>query len=229
MGENYRLQIDGKIKRTAYIDSLNKASYISERLQKQFLKVYSDSVLKVHSLLKQDDGTSCGAYTVENLLLAAQEQLMPPKVSIEEIRRLHLEQLKYYNPKFYNGFYVRQRDNRPTTASLHEQLGYLKKLKNVWFSKQELSRILTINRYLGQISEKKIKTALWESFQFKDSYADNHKLHLNSIRVALKEAVVFFNHQGTRKDKNLFKEIIKLLLNLEWQIGGFLDIDNFCF
>ena len=97
-----------------------------------------------HPILKQNDGTSCGAYTVENLLLAANFP-MASVSNAEEIRHLHLECLQIHNHSFYQLFELRQRENRPTTVSLHEQLGYLAKLKNVWFSKQEISRILKNN------------------------------------------------------------------------------------
>ncbi len=91
--------------------------------------------------------------------------------------------LKQYNLAFYNVFNERQRTNRPTTASLQEQLGYLDRLKGIWFSKQELNRIIAIKKCLSCLPEE-VQTPLLQVFKSK-SANDKHNLHLDVIRIAL--------------------------------------------
>jgi len=219
--------IGDQIIRSQYIDSLNGSTIIPKRLQTQFIKVHQNNVLKTIDLLKQDDLTSCGAYTIENLLMAAQG-LLNEAISTKEIRQLHLECLKLYNSEFYEGFYIRQRDNKPTTASLHEQLMYIENLKNVWFSKQELNRILAINASLNQINT--MKDVLLNSFQQKEIYKTTdkgHALHLSEIRESLKKVAITLNLQeNNEEEKEQFKIIIKLLFDVKWQFGKDLNINK---
>jgi hypothetical protein len=78
--------------------------------------------------LKQDDGTTCGAYTIENLMLAAQNLHTPSPLSSAQVRALHLNCLKQYDPQYYHnskdskgtvrmGFYERQLYNISTILS----------------------------------------------------------------------------------------------------------------
>ncbi|OJW72063.1 MAG: hypothetical protein BGO68_00800 [Candidatus Amoebophilus sp. 36-38] len=219
------IETDGQILRAEYINSLNNsvgAQKRLERLEDQLKEIYPNYSLQSRSLLKQNDSSSCGAYTIENLLLAIGNSAIP-KFSTEDIRRSHLDCLKKYNPKFYDAFYIRQRDNRSTTASIHEQLGYLKTRKNIRFSKQEIKRILAIKNCLVHITNKTIKKRLQKAFETKEKYRDNHILHLNAIRKSLNQNVPKLNND---KDKKLFQELIELLFGIRWDVGSSLPIDD---
>ncbi|HQW57934.1 MAG TPA: hypothetical protein PK583_03155, partial [Gammaproteobacteria bacterium] len=163
-----------------------------------------------------NDYTSCGAYTIENLLISALGILWPDP---ESIRRLHLEALKQYNPNFYGAFDERQRKNRPTTATLHEQLGFLNRLKDTYFSKHELNRILALKKCLAGLSDG-IKEDLLGAFK---QPADNndHAFHLTLIRIAVQKAMQFAPQP--------LVELIRLLFGINWQPGTTLSLNEINF
>lgn len=203
-----------EVVRAEYIDSLNGSASISRNLQEQLTSVYPHCSFESRDLLRQKDSTSCGAYTIENLLLAINENLETKELTTVGIRQLHLTALKKYNSAFYDKFYIRQKDNRPTTAELHEQLKYLKGSKNIKFSKQEFKRILAIKKCLANIDER-IRQRLWAAFEAKKEYQDEHILHLNAIRETLNETVAALVEGN---DKKLFQELIALLFGFRWEI-----------
>lgn len=206
----------GQVSRAEYIDSLKSKTIIPETFKKQLQQVYPNAHFKIRELLRQDDYSSCGAYTIENLLVAA---LGIPSPKPDTIRGLHLEALEQNNSVFYAAFNERQRNNRPTTADLHEQLGYLDRLKNIWFSKQELNRILTIKKCLYSLPEN-IQTALLKAFEYKP-LDDDHASHLNVIRAALKEAAQF--------DSKAIEELIGLLFETRSQSSASVSLDKLKF
>ena len=211
----------GEIKRAEYIDSLANEEP-SSKLQRQMRKVYPGFPLQQRVLLKQNDSTSCGAYMIENLLLAA-ENSEASFTSAEKIRQTHLFALKTYNKGFYEGFRYRQLKNRPTVADIHAQLGYLN--GEVKFSRQELDRILNIEECLNKMS-RAVKDKLLESFLKKEEYDDNHASHLNAIRMG----IIQMGLEENQDDREPFKILVKLLFNVEWQPGSNLDLDivDFC-
>lgn len=220
------LEIGGnkQVVRADYIDSLFQKSAPPERFQAQLRNIYSNSIFKSRVLLQQNDNTSCGAYTVENLLLSALHLPLQLPKSSEAIRCLHLKALKEYNPGFYNAFHERQKNNHPTTVSLHEQLGYLKQLETVWFSKQEIGRILKIKQHLSNLPEN-VRINLREAFQYKPTYRDNHALHLKTIRDAIKQAARDLSIEFQPR----LAPLIQLLFEINWQPGTSLVIDEIKF
>ena len=213
-------QEDGKIARAEYIDSLTETTVVPQSLQDQWSKVYKNDVLQIKNLLKQKDMMSCGVYTIENLLLSARNVGLLPDIEIKEIRQLHLQYLNRYNVEFYQKFYHRQKNNKPTTRSLHQQLGYLS--SEVLFSKLEINRILAIKKCLASFSDKKIKEAILHAFKPKKGHTDNTKNHLNVIRTVLQQ------HGAKLKleDQKLFQVIINLLFRLAYQYGTKLNLTN---
>ncbi len=209
---------EGQILRAEYIDSLTTDTAVPETFQVQLWKVYPTACFRTRSLLHQDDYTSCGAYTIENLLTMA---LGIPsfETTAEAIRSLHLATLRQYSPTFYSAFNERQRNNRPTTASLHEQLGYLDRLKGIWFSKPELNRILAIKCCLYHLPGE-LQMILLGAFQYNPAYKDNHALHLDTIRKVLEEASQF--------ESKILGELMQLLFG-NWVPGDSLILDNIKF
>lgn len=219
------ISADEKILRAEYTDSLSES--VSEKLQKQFIATYPNDELVAIESLKQDDSSSCGAYVVENFLLSIQKA-EALGIDIKQIRFLHLECLKQYNPEFYQAFYIRQRDNKPTIASIQEQLGYVEKSKEIWFSKSELFHILKIKEILGKFSDSAIKKSLLEAFSFKsEAYSDTVN-HLNMIRAAVKKVSLSLK-KGDERDKILFRNLIKLLFDIDWEINTEIFVDDLKF
>ncbi|ACE06367.1 hypothetical protein Aasi_1015 [Candidatus Amoebophilus asiaticus 5a2] len=196
---------NGKVIRAEYTDSLNTSNNISIDFQQQLNKIYPNCILQSHSLLKQDDVTSCGAYTIENLLLALQSRTSTSEITTKNIRKSHLARLKKHNLNFYNKFYPRQRDNLSTTADISQQLGYHKAPK---ISKQELSAILRIHKYLLSINNESVKNKLWQAFRSNEAQEDNHKLHLNTIRTNLINASKELSNE---QDQEALYNIIEIL------------------
>ncbi|MHB9148198.1 MAG: lipase family protein [Candidatus Amoebophilus sp.] len=97
---------------------------IPREYESQIQRVYQGCNIQTLRLLEQDDTTSCGAYTIENLLLALENNNSPSQITNHQIRDIHLDALRNYNQRFYEGFYVRQRDNIRTNAGIAEQLRY---------------------------------------------------------------------------------------------------------
>ncbi|HQY22128.1 MAG TPA: ankyrin repeat domain-containing protein [Gammaproteobacteria bacterium] len=210
------LRIDRTISRAEYVDSNDSHPTVPSTFQEQLQNVYPNApLITVRKSLQQTDGSSCGAYTIENLLTAALGIQSPENSEI--IRRLHLEALEQYNLGFYSAFYERQKNNRPTTVTLHQQLGYVNKLKDIWFSKPELNRILMIKRCVSSLPEK-IQSDLLQAFEYKSTYEDDHAAHLNTIRKALKEA-------AQHESKSLV-ELIQLLFDQDWQPGMPLPLEQ---
>jgi len=218
VGMLFEFSTSGQILRVEYIDSLKSAaiSVVPETFKKQLQAVYPMACFETRTLLQQEDYTSCGAYTIENLLIAALG--ISTLKEGETIRRLHLEALKKYNLSFYNAFNERQQNNRPTTASLQEQLGYLDRLKGIWFSKPELNRILAIKQCLFRLPEE-IQRPLLQAFKLK-SADDEHDLYLDIIRIALQEALKF--------ESKALAELMELLFE-NWQPEDSLGLDKLKF
>jgi hypothetical protein len=204
------------IQRAQYFDSLSYSTHLPENIARELREVYPVD-LKASVLLSQTDYTSCGAYMIENLLLAILNE-HPPIVSANDIRALHLEALKQHNPYFYKKFYMRQQANRSSTDDLKIQLGYVEKLKNVRFSKTELSRILALKHILAKMSDE-IRMPLLEAFTYKSDYGDNHVLHLDIIRAALIQAVIHINTKEDKEHQLLYAELIRLLFDMDWKLG----------
>jgi serine/threonine protein kinase len=207
---------NGQVSRAEYIDPLTTHPAVPEIFQIQLQKVYPRVRFEPRTILRQDDYTSCGAYTIENLLIAALGILAP---ETNAIRHLHLETLRQYNPAFYHAFNERQRNNRPTTVSLQEQLGYLDRLKGIWFSKPELSRILAIKQCLFRLPAE-IQAALLRAFKPDPAHVDEHDLHLNNIRIALQEVLLL--------ESKSVAELMELLFE-NWQPGNPLNLDKLNF
>jgi ankyrin repeat protein len=184
VGMLLEFQTNGQVKRAEYIGSLTNDSTVPETFQIQLQKIYPTAHFETCTLLQQKDSTSCGAYTIENLLTAALG--IQSYEAAETIRSLHLEALRQYKPYFYSAFNERQRNNRPSTANLHEQLGYLCESNPVRFSTQELNRILSIKQCLSLLPIE-TQAALLQAFKPNSTYDDNHALHLNTIRIALQK------------------------------------------
>ncbi len=211
VGMLLELNAEGQISRAECIDSLKTTSTIPETFQIQLKKVYPEAHFEPRLLLEQDDYNSCGAYTIENLLMSTFN--IKSVEETETIRRLHLEALRQYNEAFYHDFNDRQRNNRPTTATLHEQLVYVDKLKNIWFSKQELNRILAIKQSLSFLPPEP-QTVLLQAFQHNSAYNDDHALHLNKIRTALREAQL---------EQKALTELMQLLFEMPSEMSPSLD------
>ena len=204
-------QEDGKIARAEYIDSLRKIAGVPQSLQEQWSKVYKVD-LQIKKLLHQDDVVSCGVFTVENLLLSARNLIKLDKhMDVQQFRQLHLECLEDYNNKFYQAFYKKQKDNEPTVAELHQQLGYLK--DEIVFSKQEIDQILEIKKCLANISNNRIKKAISNVFKPNKKYKE-HAQHLNAIRTVLQQQKEKLESDDDQKS---FKKLIEILFDIEYQ------------
>lgn len=127
----------GKISSVNYINSLGSEdpNIEPEELKKihGFLREHSIEMCPKNNLqlLKQADASTCGAYTIENLLLAVQAKTLEP-LSNRTVRRLHLESLEKHNPAYFHnklkpngeevlGFYERQRQNKPTIQEEYQK------------------------------------------------------------------------------------------------------------
>jgi predicted double-glycine peptidase len=93
---------EGEVLRAQYIDPFTTHATVPETFQAQLQSVYPKARFQTLTLLQQSDNNSCGAYTIENLLMAALG-IRSPKER-ESIRLMHLECLREYNPDFLPGF-----------------------------------------------------------------------------------------------------------------------------
>ncbi|MHB9147984.1 MAG: tetratricopeptide repeat protein [Candidatus Amoebophilus sp.] len=222
VGVLLKIDTNQRVTQAVYVDSLEGADKAFPDFERQIQDVYPGCNVQTLPLLKQNDTTSCGAYTIENLLLVFQDK-PAPLINTEEIRRLHLECLKKHAFTFYNQFYPRQRDNIPTTTSIEQQLGYHRDLGTPRFSKQELGAMLAIYKCLSTITDKTTKGQLWEVLRPEDIDEDNQKTHLNLIRSAFKEAAIKL---GDEQDKNLVYDIIEILFGCRCNESSVTIIDE---
>jgi hypothetical protein len=119
-----------------YIDPMN--GDIDKKLRQQFNAAFPDAKLTKLNILTQPDITSCGAYTVENLFLAATSTTVPSDADAVNIRLGHLQLMQNLiespqelevDKEFYRNFLIRQKNNQPTAESLAVQLQYHRKIK----------------------------------------------------------------------------------------------------
>ena len=199
---------DNCIIRAEYLESTDSA--MSKDLQAQFQAVYPGIPLKLCLLLLQDDGTSCGAYAVENLLLAVQGQAADEKLSAYEIRAGQLASLQRYDNAFYTPFNQRQRDNIPTVGSFEQQDFYQKQLAEIRFSAKEQEVIL---RTAEQIKQLSYAPALWQALENGEN--TEAQVHLDAIRAVL-HGVMQTASSLNEHDLSLTEQLVNLLFAVTW-------------
>src|ERR1043166_1108976 len=152
--------------------------------------------------------TSCGACMIENLLLFAQNAQPDDRTTID-IRRAHLDCLERYDNNFYNHFYIRQRDNRPTVVSLLEQMKHQKNLETNKLSSKELEQIVKAAQSIHKIKNDAIKTCLWDSLQSENR--GDVQPHLTEIRKVFGKMVC----ESDQEDSKLIMTVVCILFRIE--------------
>ncbi|MBA2657162.1 MAG: protein kinase [Tatlockia sp.] len=212
-GIGLEFNAEGKIIRQAYIDSLDCSkpplSFVA-----QLQKIYPNQALRVRHLLKQDDVTSCGAYVIENLLLFAQNLDADNRTTID-IRKEHLQCLYHNRNNFYEDFYTRQKNNRPTVADISEQGQY--HIKPISFSPQEVEKIKKSREIIDRIINKEFKDRLLNALKSDDRNDVGQALKI--VRTTLREIV----QSKDKEDEITIKELIK---NLFFKNPEMLNFDS---
>lgn len=145
------VRIEGVNKGTIqYIDSLQRPdafnnSPIKGDLEKIFGKLKSDPTL---NLLKQEDYKACGAYTVENLMLAIGGHTVIPStmsnVNATSIRQKHIKDLEKLMPSFAK----KQWDDIPIPSHYNT---FAKHQSPHQYSEHEKKQITQIQEIIGQL------------------------------------------------------------------------------
>jgi hypothetical protein len=175
--------------RAEFINSTR--SPLPKTLQQQLSKRYPGAVFQTRfDLHQQNDGTSCGACTIENLHLAATGAAAPQR-TMAEIRALHLQALrqviniaglshreKTARDNFYTLFNRRQQENRPSFNSGE----YPCFKESAPKSEAEILGIATLGSLLLSLKAEP-KAALIDAF--KDTEKSEHADVLNRIRAVL--------------------------------------------
>ncbi|MGD0465535.1 MAG: hypothetical protein ABSA84_02445 [Gammaproteobacteria bacterium] len=198
-----------KVVRAEYINSMG--GEIPPTWQRQLEAVYPGIRLQQKHLLKQSDSTSCGVYTIENLLLSVinhQNSGNTGKPQDLELRAKQLKSLRQHQPRDYDKFYKSQRENKPISLAVN----YANHGNNS--SQQDPKKIKEISECLEKFRDKQIKTQILTAFSFQPEDGPNtHREYLNNIRRILED--IRFNlydlENGSENDKNIFKRLIRVL------------------
>lgn len=178
--------------RAEFINSTG--SPLPKTLQQQLSKKYPSVVFQTRfDLHQQNDGTSCGACTIENLRLAATGAMQAPQRTMAGIRAEHLQVLqqdiniaglshreKTARDNFYTLFNRRQQDNRPSFMS-GEYPGFKESEPK---SEAELLGIAMLGSLLLNLATEP-KKALLLAFSTAASGEKSHAEVLGGIRAVL--------------------------------------------
>ena len=178
--------------RAEFINSTR--SSIPKTLQQQLSRKYPNVIFKERfDLHQQNDGTSCGACTIENLFLAATGAVAAPQRMMAQIRAQHLQALeqdsqiaglshreKTARDNFYTLFNRRQKENRPSFAS-SEYPGFKESAPK---SEAELLGIAMLGSLLLNVAAEP-RAALLQALSAVASADKSHAEVLNGIRTVL--------------------------------------------
>ena len=147
------LGLNGELKRAEYMDSLTTSQNVIDALKAQLQAVYPNAVFTQpentlkQTNTKQTDYTSCGAYTIENLLASALK-INPPENNNIAIRKSHLDALEKNNSEYHKTFKPKQLENTPKIQSAQVQISAN---NSVVFTKESLGRIEKIKNFLNSL------------------------------------------------------------------------------
>jgi hypothetical protein len=193
-----------KVVRAEYINSMG--GEIPPTWQRQLDAVYPRIRLQQKHLLKQSDTTSCGVYTIENLLLSVinhQNSGSTGKRQDLELRAKQLKSLSQHQPRDYDKFYKSQRENKPISLAVN----YANHGNNS--SQQDPKKIKEISECLEKFRDKQIKKQILTAFSFQPEDGPNtHREYLNNLRGILEGISL---NLCSENDKNIFKRLIRVL------------------
>lgn len=225
---------DGRLQAVKCIDSLNGAGTINETIKQEIAVVYPEIrslTIQNLSLLTQTDGTTCGAYTIENLLLAAQNQdksslnLTTDLDENQAIRKMHLQTLQKTRKDYFAKFHQKQLNNDETKViNINDQLRLVKNMHDRKLTEEQQQRALEIIKLINQIQDLKYKNRLLEAFRFLEQIAneeDANKKFYNKLREVFSEK---------HDDSNVLRIISELFKNNDIINGGInLEFEQFKF
>lgn len=214
---------NGKIQEMNYINSLNSAhelNKIAMHLENAGC-LASECPCNNLNLLKQNDFSTCGAYTIENLLYAARgvttlsQIIIGEQLNNEQIRSLHLQSLQTHNPKFYaseqqpnGGFYERQRLNKPTVSNVQETL----QQHDISLNKTETKQAAALLKAIQAFSPE-IQTLLKSTFFYdREVFGEEVKLYRANL-VAVVDGLPSQDENVSSLKKQLYTEKNNLLDN----------------
>jgi hypothetical protein len=209
----------GQPRRAICCDPLGTNKETLKSIDKYFKRVFPTCEINYVNYLRQSDATSCGAVTIDNLLmLAASSKTTEFRLSREDtaqIRSGHIEMLRLHRPDYAERFNRKQRENRPTVASFAEQFAYQESLKNVKFSAKEAEVIIELATYIENLESPEIKELLKQALLYNDAYKDNVKTHLDNIRNAINLALPA---NKSAKDQHAIIELADMFIGVEEMI-----------
>lgn len=156
--------------------------------------------------------TSCGVLTVENLIALATDQVLPAATILAQIqafRQEHIALIERHKAQldaYFQDFYQRQLNNRPTVASFIEQEGYLSCSEQATLTDEELQKVAELNLLLDTLSEDarlKVLTAIQQPI---GNEVDAHRQYLAQIRSVL------LNLLETSQTDTHYQEAITVLI-----------------
>lgn len=147
-------------------------------------------------------------------MLSAQNQAPSALQDASDIRLLHLKSLEMYDPEFFDAFYIRQRENKPSVSPFSQQLNYHQRSSKIQLSEQQIKKIKLISKNIRAITDQEVKTKLLKIFEPNEKYQNNPHSHLSAIRKQLQEiAEVLLS--SSEENKKHFGVLIKLLFNFD--------------
>ncbi len=183
---------------------------------------------EVNTLI-QPDKKSCGVLVIEIFDLLTKHhanltKLEVKKLTPDEIRSLrlqHLNLLKENNKDYFDAFYVRQRENKPTVNAIPVQIEQLS--KEVKFSPSELKRIYLIHKAIANFNDKNIINLFKTYLQDKEEYGDEVKPHRDAIKAGI-NTILTMQLSGT--DKKQLDTIILQFFGFEIGAAPLNDISD---
>jgi hypothetical protein len=196
-------------------------SEIPPTLQNQLQYFYHRDFETYHNVIKQNDGTSCGACAIENLILRMLKLNPPENVNMFQLRAQHLnilrtdseelniaENERNVRRRFFESFNQRQRLNQRTFNSTQFMPANVD--NKTYKSGSEMQAIVEIAEMLLQINEERFNKKIQAIFNSILERKKEHKAIFDDIRSTLWE---FSDDLNIQKISNV--------------IFGIKDISNF--
>ncbi|MBY0544258.1 MAG: hypothetical protein K2Q14_01780, partial [Gammaproteobacteria bacterium] len=188
---------------------------IPKLLENQITSLSPNVKLEIKESLKQSDGSSCGAYVVENLFYAAQST--EPLKDLDKgitIRLEHLALLKKDDLDYYLTFYYHQINNISTVPSQEEQMASQIASRNRPLTPEQEEQKNTVEKAVINLKNIVLKEKICNLLYFTEKTEPGP--HKRQMAIGMKGSYDELEKQDA--DKELLREIITTVFNLEVEI-----------
>ncbi|MDJ0756511.1 MAG: hypothetical protein QNJ45_23460 [Ardenticatenaceae bacterium] len=199
------IRIEGDTVRVAYMDPLTAGGTVPQNVIDEIRAIYPNANFYLLPHTMQNDHTSCGPITVQNLADFALGSLPENSSGLDnrqtsELRRGHVQIMNALGDQEFD---TRQRENRSTITSNFDYRQYLQQSNEVQFSAKEFSHMLVVADKIQKLEEplsRPIISAFNEIMFGQHQHADLLDGLRTALFVAAHQDGMSFSQMGTLND-----------------------------